>query len=1767
MKANNLPKSVAAVTTGAKAKNPGSDENVGQSPAKAAKKGDDNPGNGSQSNAGPDFGDFVNYPQGNGQGHEQHGQGNGYGHNHHAHDCPPVGGKPTVSVSSITVAEDGFALVTLTLSQISRSTVKVHYATADGTAQAGLDYQAVYGDAVFEPGQTTVTVRVPILGDSLDEAHESFVLNLSNGKGVDIAVGTGTITIQDDDAPSVPGPLTATTDEDALPLSIDLLSGVSDRNGDPVWTESLGALVRPDGREVTYAVVDSTLVLDPRQFNDLSQGESEQVVLSYQVTDGSGSAPRTLTITVLGANDDPLAADVSYSISEDGPAKTSLAFAGRDPDAHAALSYQVLSQPEAGIVTVNADGTFSFDPAGQFEALRDGDEQLVSFAYQVTDEFGASSQAIASIRVLGVNDAPDAQDDTTVTLRNATRTILTADLLANDHDVERDTLSLVSVANGMGGNVALDAEGNVVFTPELGFVGDASFTYTIADGHGGFDTATVTVKVLTTFGNSAPIAFDDFLLGTCGDDLLEGRPTLIGGGGNDTLIGGPGNDTMIVNGGDTVYGGGGNDTVVAVGNTPLVIDMGATSVETVIGGNGADTITTGPGIDAVYGGGGDDVIVIGGTGTATVSGGDGRDTVVLTGEAAEYDYHWTGSGWTFTAPNGSSTTVTGVEEANFGDLNVEFDAAMRPCAFRVYEDVAVTIPKGLLLVNDMDADGDTLSIASVQDANNANVHLDGNGNVWFLGAPDYNGLATFTYTITDGHGGFSTPTVTVKVWPVNDLPVVTGETLNTDEDVPVTIAVADLLANDTDVEGDTLSVSSVGNAVGGSVALVDGIVTFSPTANFNGTASFDYVVSDNHGGYRTATATVHVASVNDAPMAGSATLTVSEDGPSAPFSLPVSDVDGGAVLTTTVLSQPEAGILVDNGDGSVTFDPAGQFETLGEGESRDLTFDYRVTDEFGASSDSTITIHVKGVNDAPVAVADHVMTVAGASRTIPLTTLLANDTDVEGDQLSLVSVEGAVGGTVSRDSDGQVVFTPDAGFHGTGHFTYTISDGHGGFSTATVNVEVLPKDNSGPTANADFLLGGWGDDELVAVPSGSTLAGGTGNDTLTGGAGNDTLIIDSGDVISGGGGNDTVVIVDDGGVTVDMGATGTETVIGGVGGDTVTIGSGGGTVLTGGGGDTITTGTGNDTVSAGGGDDVIVVVPGGSDTISGGAGTDTVVIPGDAGDYDYIRTDNGWVISGPGGSSTTITGVEVIDFDGLEVEFDEAMWPKGFRVLEDATVTIPAKLLLGNDTDPDGDTLTIVSVQDANNASVEMTAKGNVRFQGAPDYNGLATFTYTITDGHGDFSTATVTVKVWPVNDASVLVSDSVSTLEDTAVLIAAADLLANDHDVDGDVLNVTGVGNAQGGSVSLVNGQITFTPLANFNGPARFDYTVSDGHGGVATQTVTVDVGAVNDAPVAVDDYFSAANAKDITISAATLLANDRDPEGAPLQLVSVANAQGGTVSYNAATGAIVFTSVTGESAGTFDYTVVDDHGLSSTATVHVQDFMGRARSSLVQSAEMVVNTTTTYDQSGPVVAVLANGGHVVAWQSYGQDGASWGVYGRVTSREGVNGDEIKINTHTGDHQLDPQVSALAGGGFVVTWQSNNQDGSGYGVYGQRYDAAGLPEGDEFRINNAPAGEQTRARMTGLEDGGFLVTWQSGSTMMGRRYDAEGIATANEYPLLPSGALNSAVAGLSGGGYVVTWKAWYGSAEYGVYRVYAKTYSSTGQVGPDLVVNSGGSS
>ena len=1007
-----------------------------------------------------------------------------------------------------------------------------------------------------------------------------------------------------------------------------------------------------------------------------------------------------MTVAVAAVNDAPVAGADDASAVEDTPLLIAAAdLLADDTDADGdGLTIAAVSGAVDGSVALTGSGDVVFTPAADFNGQ-------ASFTYTVADGNGGETTATVSVDVAGVNDAPVASDDAAETFEE---TPVRIDVLGNDADVDGDALSVTgaSVVSG-GGWVVVNENGTLGYDPGTAFnhlaagdSGTAAIAYTVADGHGGTDTGDVTVTV--SMSDDDPVT----LVGTAGSDTLvggSGADTLVGLDGADRLEGGRGADVLEGGGDDDVYAYArrhGADTVVddywyervttsrvpytytthewvGLGESREYVTVTWTgwrtveSRETVQGDGGEDVLEFGPGIavsDLVVRAEGADLVV--GVRDPLDPGAafaDLADTVRLRDWfAADNRIE------TFRFADGSTLDVAGI----IGRVGTEGADTLTWTETAVSVDAgggddAITTGGGDDVLSGGSGD-DVLSGGSGDDV------LDGgSGSDIAVYAGSYSGYAVSglggTVTVadtapgTDGDAGTDTlvgiervrfADRTLWVDGTNNDPTTSADSAAGFEDAPLVIAASGLLSNDLDVDGDALSISAVGGAENGAVALDGaGDVVFTPADGFSGAAQFTYTVSDTRGGRDTASVTVDVSAVNDAPtVAGPTAFSVAEDTSltitEAELLINAADEEGDDLFVSGLRISSGRASLDASGAGVWTLTPAPDWY----GEVR---LDYGVSDGTTVTA-SGATVTVTAVNDAaPMAAADATSGLEDASIVIPASSLLANDTDADGDALSISAVGGAVGGTVALNGAGDAVFTPAPEFSGQASFTYTVVDGYGGAATATVTVAVAAV-NDAPVAGAD---------DASAV--------------------------------------------------------------------------------------------------------------------------------------------------------------------------------------EDTPLLIAAADLLADDTDADGDGLTIAAVSGAVDGSVALTGSGDVVFTPAADFNGQASFTYTVADGNGGETTATVSVDVAGVNDAPVASDDAAETFEETPVRI---DVLGNDADVDGDALSVTGASVVSGGGWVVVNenGTLGYDPGTAFNhlaagdsGTAAIAYTVADGHGGTDTGDVTVTVSMSDDDPV----------------------------------------------------------------------------------------------------------------------------------------------------------------------------------------------------------------------------------------------------------------------------------------------------------------------------------
>ncbi|MBV7334668.1 tandem-95 repeat protein [Chloroflexi bacterium TSY] len=637
---------------------------------------------------------------------------------------------------------------------------------------------------------------------------------------------------------------------------------------------------------------------------------------------------------------------------------------------------------------------------------------------------------------------------------------------------------------------------------------------------------------------------------------------------------------------------------------------------------------------------------------------------------------------------------------------------------------------------------------------------------------NYHGPDKFEYAVLDGESQ-TRATVEILVISVNDSPIILPDNAATDEDKPIRIKV---LENDTDIDGDRLTLLGVGDPENGSATLTEDktAILYTPNANYHGSETFTYIAADTELADQ-ATVTVSVRPVNDGPQAVDDTASTDED---VTVSISVlandTDIDGDKITVDSAGSATGGRVTID-GD-VLIYTPNDNFFGTDQ-------FTYTITD--GAlKHEANVIVSVGAINDRPNAVNDTTSMLEDDSIVIPV---LKNDTDTENDTLTVISVEDAQNGTV-KIVDGGIRYRPNADFNGRDEFKYKISDGISN-DTAKVVVDVTSVDD------APVVI----EDQAEAAEDHPVIIGVLNNDRDP-----------------------------DGGVL---------TVI------EVTQGQHG----------TVTKAD----------DNTITYTP--RNNFNG------------QDQFSYVVT-NGKL------TSRADVRVKVNSVNDLPLAN-----PDEESTLEDTPIVIN---VLGNDRDVDNDPLRIESVRQPTRGTVRIVENG-LRFIPEQNYNGREVFDYTITDGQGT-SQAQVTVNVTAVNDPPTAVNDEVSTAEDTSVTVKVLD---NDVDVDHG-LKITEVTTPQNGLVEVIGNVIQYTPKSDFYGSEIFTYKIQE-HEGQETSAaqVTVNVTAVNDAPVARDDSGTV-NMNDSTPTESVsinILTNDSDIDSPELTVSIIAPpANGQTVISN---------------------------------------------------------------------------------------------------------------------------------------------------------------------------------------------------------------------------------------------------------------------------------
>ena len=350
--------------------------------------------------------------------------------------------------------------------------------------------------------------------------------------------------------------------------------------------------------------------------------------------------------------------------------------------------------------------------------------------------------------------------------------------------------------------------------------------------------------------------------------------------------------------------------------------------------------------------------------------------------------------------------------------------------------------------------------------------------------------------------------------------------------------------------------------------------------------------------------------------------------------------------------------------------------------------------------------------------------------------------------------------------------------------------------------------------------------------------------------------------------------------------------------------------------------------------------------------------------YNYNGSDlfTYTVNDGMGGTATATVSVTVVPVNDPPVSGDDA-----YSVTEGQILDIPAPGLLGNDNDPDGDTLTVntIPVSGPSDGTLALNADGSLTYTPNPGFSGADSFEYEAGDGNNGLDTGFVTITVMMHNESPVAMDDTFATDEDAALIgnVLFDNGSGTDSDPDGDPLTVTTtpVSGPLPGSLSLnADGSFTYTPNPDFNGTDSFEYEVRDGNGGLDIGLVSITINPVNDTPDASNDTYSTTQDQVLTVDAPGILGNDSDADGDLLTAVLSTGTLYGDLSLQA-NGSFSYTPDTGFSGqDLFTYQAYDGVAYSNEVTVTINVMAAGVSVTGITPSSAVVGSTIDVTVSG---------------------------------------------------------------------------------------------------------------------------------------------------------------------------------------------------------------
>jgi methionine-rich copper-binding protein CopC len=952
----------------------------------------------------------------------------------------PIAGAGTIASAgdqiggiNISGLSDGTLTLSVTLKDAAGNAASAVTATATLDASAPSGHSVSFDDGTINASEAT-SVSFTFAGAEVGASY-SYTVSCSGGGS---ATGTGAITSASDQVSGID------------------VSGLSD------GTLTLSVIVTDTSGNAASAVTDTALL-----------DASAPLLTSSSPADNATGVAFNADIT-LGLSESVIAGAGSVSVYDAADASLVESFA--------ASSLSIVG----GTVTVNPSADLT--PTRSYYVQVDA----TAFADAAGNSYAGISDA-TSLNFTVANTAPVASDDSQSVNEDESVGIV---VLANDTDVD-SSLNAASVLVATGpaaGSTSVDTgTGVITYTPNANFNGSDSFTYTVEDAYGSVSN-TATVNVTVSAVNDAPVAVNDLA------ETPEDNAVSIGVAANDTdidtgdsvdaatisIVSQPANGTAVVSGGEVTYTpnqhfNGSDSFTYTIKDQNGAVSNVATAIVNVTGVNDLpDAVNDGATVDE------DDAVVIDVLANdADIDGTIDATTVLVMTDAANgttsvdaltgavtytpnADYHGSDSFTYVVRDNDNGTSDLATVTITVNSIN---DAPVASADTAVLsEDTPHDIN---VLGNDADIDG-TLNPASVEVVT---VPTDGStsvdavsGAITYAPGTDFSGNDSFTYRVMDNEGLWSAPViVTITVNAVNDAPLANGDSATTAEDAAIVI---DLLANDMDVDGslDPVSVTFSTPSHGSLSANGDGTVTYTPNADYYGSDSFTYTVSDDQGeASNSATVTITVSAANDTPTISGTPAATVHGGVAYAFTPGTADVDGDT-LTFTISNGPSWASFSPT-TGTLSGTPANSDAGLYTG------IVISVSDSHEMVSLPAFDIEVISSNTAPT-----LSGTAPATASVgQLYSFLPTVIDADGDTLTF-TVNGLPAWLSFNTATGEISGTANDSQVGSyGGIEISVSDGAETASLAAFTVEVLPGIDSDGDSISDYQEGLDGTDPSDAL--------------------------------------------------------------------------------------------------------------------------------------------------------------------------------------------------------------------------------------------------------------------------------------------------------------------------------------------------------------------------------------------------------------------------------------------------------------------------------------------------------------------------------------------------------------------------------------------------------------------------------------------------------------------------------------------------------------